>query len=161
MTWAVFLALLGIAVVVAAAWLLGRPRSPERFAGLGELEDADAPVGRARHLAAGPGFGAQTRGYRMDQVDTVVDSLEARIAEHDRGDRAAARRGRPAAPRARLAAPPSTPAAPVDARRGRTSRPLDPVRQPAVTSPRLSDAPCRCAGRTCGPRWPTSCSPAG
>ena len=25
MTWAVFLALLGIAVVVAAAWLLGRP----------------------------------------------------------------------------------------------------------------------------------------
>ena len=84
MTWAVVLALLGIAVVVAAAWLLGRPRSPERFAGLGELEDAGAPVGRARHLAGGPGFGAQTRGYRMDQVDTVVDSLEARIAEHDR-----------------------------------------------------------------------------
>ena len=83
MTWAVFLALLGIAVVVAAAWLLGRPRSPERFAGLGELEDAGPPGGRARHLAGGPGFGAQTRGYRMDQVDTVVDSLEARIAEHD------------------------------------------------------------------------------
>ena len=41
------------------------------------------PVGRARHLSGGPGFGAQTRGYRMDQVDTVVDSLEARIAEHD------------------------------------------------------------------------------
>ena len=57
MTWAVLLALLGITVVVAAAWLLGRPRSPERFAGLGELEDAYVPVGRARHVAAGPGFG--------------------------------------------------------------------------------------------------------
>ena len=41
------------------------------------------PVGRARHLSGGPGFGAQVRGYRMDQVDTVLDSLEARIAEHD------------------------------------------------------------------------------
>lgn len=91
MTWAVVLALLGIGVVVAAAWLLGRPRSPERFAGLGEiggldemggLSDADAPV-EPPPRAAGPGFGGQARGYRMDQVDTVIDSLEARIAEHD------------------------------------------------------------------------------
>jgi len=164
-TWAVFLGLLGVAVVVAAAWLLGRPRSPERFAGLGELDDADAPVGRARHLADGPGFGAQTRGYRMDQVDTVVDSLEARIAEHDR--EIALLRGEtptetpaPTAP-ARRTGPPPSPAAPAEPRPGRTSRPLDPVRQPAVTSRRLPDAPCRCAGRTCGPRWPTSCSAAG
>ena len=42
------------------------------------------PVGRARPSASAAGFGAQARGYRMDQVDTVVDSLEARIAEHDR-----------------------------------------------------------------------------
>jgi hypothetical protein len=112
MTWAILLALLGVAVVVAAAWLLGRPRSPERLAGLGELEDADAPVGRARHLSAGPGFGAQTRGYRMDQVDTVVDSLEARIAEHDR--EIALLRGEAPATPARLTAPPSTPAAPVE-----------------------------------------------
>ena len=83
MRWAVFLALLGIAVVLAAAWLLGRPRSPERFAGLGELEDADTPVEWAGRQPVAPGFGAQARGYRMDQVDTVVDSLEARIAEHD------------------------------------------------------------------------------
>ena len=83
MTWAVFLALLGIAVVMAVAWLLGRPRSPERFAGVGELEDDDAPGGRGAHLAGGAGFGTQVRGYRMDQVDTVVDSLEARVAEHD------------------------------------------------------------------------------
>jgi hypothetical protein len=118
MTWAVVLALLGIAVVVAAAWLLGRPRSPERLAGiggLGGLEDADAPVGRARHVAAGPGFGAQTRGYRMDQVDTVVDSLEARLAEHDR-EIALLRGEAPEAPVTsdRLAAPPSTAASPVE-----------------------------------------------
>ena len=81
MTWALFLALLGIAVVVAAAWLLARPRSPERFAGLGELEDADVPVGQARPLGVGPGFGGQARGYRMDQVDEVLDRLQQRLAE--------------------------------------------------------------------------------
>ena len=107
MTWAVFLALLGIAVVVAAAWLLARPRSPERFAGLGEPEDAGAPVGRARHLPDGPGFGAQARGYRMDQVDTVVDALEARVAEHDL--EIARLRGEVPATLARPAAPTPTP----------------------------------------------------
>ena len=130
MTWAVFLGLLGVAVVAAAAWLLGRPRSPERFAGLGELDDADAPVGRARHLADGPGFGAQTRGYRMDQVDTVVDSLEARIAEHDR--EIALLRGEtptgtppPTAP-ARLTGPPPSPAAPAEPRPGEDEPPPRP-----------------------------------
>jgi hypothetical protein len=113
-TWALFLALLGIAVVVAAAWLLGRPRSPERFAGLGELEDADAPVGPARPLGVGPGFGGQARGYRMDQVDTVVDSLEARIAEHDL--EIARLRGEVPDRPARLAAPPSTPQALLETR---------------------------------------------
>ena len=109
MTWAVFLALLGVAVVVAAAWLLGRPRSPERFAGLGELEDADAPVGRARHLAAGPGFGAQTRGYRMDQVDTVRRLARGPHRRARPRDRAAARRGACRPPPARRPRP-STPA---------------------------------------------------
>ena len=128
MTWAVFLALLGIAVVVAAAWLLGRPRSPERLArGSVRLEDADAPVGRARHVAAGPGFGAQTRGYRMDQVDTVVDSLEARLAEHDR-EIALLRGEAPEAPEPpdRLAAPPSTAAAPVERAPGEDEPPPRP-----------------------------------
>ncbi len=114
MTWAVFLALLGVAVVVAAAFLLGRPRSPERFAGMGEYgglaepEDAAAPAEPDHHLGA-PGFGAQVRGYRMDQVDTVLDSLEARVAEHDRA--IAVLRGEP------LLAPPSTSAPEVDERR--------------------------------------------
>ena len=78
MTWAVFLALLGVAVVVAGAWLLGRPRAQASDAG-----QLDSTL-----------FGAQLRGYRMDQVDAVVDGLEARIAEHDR--EIARRRGEPA-----------------------------------------------------------------
>ncbi len=128
MTWAVFLALLGVAVVVAAAFLLGRPRSPERFAGMGEYgglaepEDAAAPAEPDRHLGA-PGFGAQVRGYRMDQVDTVLDSLEARVAEHDR--EIALLRGEP------LAAPPSTSAAEVDERRPAEDEP-PPRRGPAA-----------------------------
>ena len=134
MTWAVFLALLGTAVVVAAAWLLGRPRSPERFAGLGELEDADAPGGRARPLADGTGFGAQARGYRMDQVDTVVDSLEARIAEHDleiaqlRGEvpAAAPLPGEVPAASGRLAGLPPTPSALVERRSGEDEPPPRP-----------------------------------
>ena len=36
MTWAVFLAVLGSAVVLGVAWLLGRPRSAEHLVGLGE-----------------------------------------------------------------------------------------------------------------------------
>ncbi len=115
MTRAVFLALLGVAVVVAAAWLLGRPKSAERFAGmgehggLGEPGDAAAPAEPDRQRAA-PGFGAQVRGYRMDQVDTVLDSLEARVAEHDR--EIARLRGEPVD-----VAPPSTPATDLDERR--------------------------------------------
>ena len=41
------------------------------------------PPEPGRHLAVGPGFGGQLRGYRMDQVDAVLDSLEGRLAEHD------------------------------------------------------------------------------
>ena len=119
MTWAVFLALLGIAVVVAAAWLLGRPRSRSASPGVGELEDADAPGGRARPSPTAPGSRPRLRGYRMDQVDAVVDSLEARIAEHDleiarlRGEvpaTAPAARRPPRRPRR------STPPAPVERR---------------------------------------------
>ena len=88
MTWAVFLALLGVAVVVAAAWLLGRPKSAERFAGMGEYgglgepEDAAAPAEPDRHLGA-PGFGAQVRGYRMDQVDAVLDRLGREVSARE------------------------------------------------------------------------------
>ena len=80
MTWAVGLALVAVAVVAVAAWLLARPR-PEPF---------DAEEG-AVHRAP-DGFAPQLRGYRMDQVDAVVDALEARIAAHD-GAIATLRRG--------------------------------------------------------------------
>ena len=84
MSWAVLLAVLGSAVVVAAAWLLGRPRPAEHLVGAGEVPDADAPAEPGRHLLAAAGFAPQVRGYRMDQVDSVLDSLEGRIAAHDR-----------------------------------------------------------------------------
>lgn len=88
MTWAVFLAVLGIAVLVGAAWLLGRPRSAESLVGLGEDTDIDAgadhlPAERSGPRVADAGFAPQVRGYRMDQVDAVVDALEARLAEHE------------------------------------------------------------------------------
>ena len=69
-------------------------------------------------------FAPQVRGYRMDQVDAVVDSLEARLAEHDRA--IAARRGEPGHGRAdagplRSAAPPGFP----DAEPATRASPLD------------------------------------
>ncbi|WP_392542941.1 hypothetical protein [Oryzobacter telluris] len=64
MTWSILLAALGIAVVAGAAWFLGRPRP------------ASGPVDAT-------GFAPQLRGYRMDQVDAVIDALEARVAQHD------------------------------------------------------------------------------
>jgi hypothetical protein len=82
-TWAVTLAVVGVAVVALGAWLLARPR-PEPF-------DVD---GAAHHGA--DGFAAQLRGYRMDQVDAVVDALEDRIAAHDGA--IAALRGAPGDP---------------------------------------------------------------
>ena len=82
MTWAVGIALVGTAVVAAGAWLLGRPRTTT---GPGST---DAPA-HARPV----GFAPQVRGYRMDQVDAVIDTLEARVAAHDRA--IAARRGEP------------------------------------------------------------------
>ncbi|MFQ6172905.1 DivIVA domain-containing protein [Oryzobacter sp. R7] len=68
MTWAVLLALLGVAVVATVAWALGRPRPAA----------ADAPPPDPDT------FRPQLRGYRMEQVDAVVDRLEARVAQHDR-----------------------------------------------------------------------------
>lgn len=77
MTWAVALAAVGTAVVGLAAWLLGRPRpAPGLHTGL--------DAGHVRSAHAHAGFTAQVRGYRMDQVDSVVDALEARVAAHDR-----------------------------------------------------------------------------
>ena len=93
MTWAVGLALLATAVVAGIAWLLWRPRP------VAALDPDSTEVGAGRHLpVAGPaharaGFAPQVRGYRMDQVDAVVDALEARLAELDRA--IAARRGEP------------------------------------------------------------------
>ena len=114
MSWAVFLAVLGSAVVVGAAWLLVRPRPAEHLVGAGEVPDADAPPEPARHRSAAAGFAPQVRGYRMDQVDTVLDSLESRIAAHDRS--IARLRGDelpepPARPAARPGRPDSSPAA--------------------------------------------------
>lgn len=68
MTWSLLLGALALAVVGTAAWLLGRPRP-----------GVEAALGADVH-----GFAPQLRGYRMDQVDAVVDALEARVVEHDR-----------------------------------------------------------------------------
>ena len=84
MTWAVAIAIVGTAVVAAGAWLLGRPRPAA-----GRGPDADDALTHAHPV----GFAPQVRGYRMDQVDAVVDALEARVAAHDRA--IAARRGEP------------------------------------------------------------------
>ena len=49
----------------------------------GEPADDPRDAGDLPRPATG-GFAAQLRGYRMDQVDAVLDALEARVAEHDR-----------------------------------------------------------------------------
>ena len=66
------LAVVGVLAVAAVAWLLG-------------------PSARAGRTPRCEGFAPQFRGYRMDQVDTVLDALEARVHEHDADDRAPAR----------------------------------------------------------------------
>ncbi|GAA4412005.1 glycosyl transferase [Fodinibacter luteus] len=100
MTWAVALAVLAGGVLVAVAWLLARPRPVGGF-----WEDPE-PGGVPR---PGDGFASQLRGYRMDQVDTVVDVLEARLAEHDRdiARRRGDPRGAPAAGAAPVGPPPA------------------------------------------------------
>ena len=101
MTWAVGLALLAVVVVAGSAWLLARPR-PQPI-GADEADDlADdagqqVPSGRWRvPNGSDDGFRPQLRGYRMDQVDAVVDALEGRIAGHDTA--IAALRGQPTPP---------------------------------------------------------------
>ncbi|HET6968354.1 MAG TPA: hypothetical protein VFI44_08765, partial [Ornithinibacter sp.] len=114
MTWSVALAVLGTTVVGAIAWLLGRPRpqsvaDTDLDAGADAGTGAGAPAGDRRPAHAREGFEAQVRGYRMDQVDAVVDALEARVAEHDRA--IARRRGEPwpdAAPTEAAGAPTAT-----------------------------------------------------
>ncbi len=76
MTWSLLLAAVALAVVGAGAWWLGRARPAATSA------EPGGPAG------AGPGgdadvFGVSFRGYRTDQVDEVLDRLEARVAEHD------------------------------------------------------------------------------
>ncbi len=66
MTWALLAAVGAVAVLVAGAWWLGRDRPVTVPA---DPED--------------PTFRLTFRGYRMDQVDEVLDRLEARIATHD------------------------------------------------------------------------------
>ncbi|QIM20168.1 DivIVA domain-containing protein [Phycicoccus sp. HDW14] len=130
MTWSVLAALVGVGAVVAGAWWLGRDRP-----GAAPVPDA---VG-----VADPTYRLTFRGYRMDQVDEVVDRLEARIASRENEiarlkgldvmapDAAAAGTTTPFAPPDR---PPAT-ADPED------DPPPDPVRQPGVTP--LPDAPRR------------------
>ncbi len=100
-TWAVGLALLAVVVVAGSAWLLARPR-PEPIGsheGDDVADDGDDQVPRGRWLepsSGEDGFRPQLRGYRMDQVDAVVDALEGRIARHDTA--IAALRGEPTPP---------------------------------------------------------------
>ncbi|MGG5261030.1 hypothetical protein [Phycicoccus avicenniae] len=65
MTWSVLAALVGVGVVVAGAWWLGRDRPG---------------AAREPSTAGGTTYRLAHRGYRMDQVDEVVDRIEARIA---------------------------------------------------------------------------------
>ncbi len=78
MTWSVGLAALALLVVAGGAWFLGRPRAVYSFDDelLGD-EAAAAP------RAGEDAFTAQLRGYRMDQVDAVLDVLESRLADRD------------------------------------------------------------------------------
>lgn len=85
MTWSLLLAAVAVAVVGVAAWWLGRPARASEPPSAGPAAPPDE------------GFAVAFRGYRMDQVDEVVDRLEARLAEHDA--RLAALRGE-AAPEA-------------------------------------------------------------
>ncbi len=66
MTWTLLAAVGGIAVLVAGAWWLGRERTAATPADPGD-----------------PTFRLVFRGYRMDQVDAVLDRLEARVAARD------------------------------------------------------------------------------
>ncbi|MBT9254020.1 DivIVA domain-containing protein [Phycicoccus sp. MAQZ13P-2] len=68
MTWSVLAAVLGVVAVLGAAWWLGRQRPDDEV-----LVDDPRP-GTYR---------TAFRGYRTDQVDEVVDRLEARIAERE------------------------------------------------------------------------------
>ncbi|KRE61157.1 DivIVA domain-containing protein [Nostocoides sp. Soil756] len=90
MTWAFLAALAAVATLAGAAWWLGRPRP-------------DAP-GAETPAPESEGFATALRGYRMDQVDEVLDRLEARVAVRDReiallrggtGSAAGATAGRP------------------------------------------------------------------
>src|SRR5690606_26610247 len=102
-TSAVLLAVLGSAAARGVAWLLGRRRSAERPRGLGQGPDHVAPADRFDGQGVDAGFAAQVRGYRMDQVDAVVDALESRLAGHDLA--ITRLRGDPAPP---ATAPPAT-----------------------------------------------------
>jgi len=79
MAWSLLVAGLVVVVLLAIGWWLSRRRRPVA------TDDLDGREG-------GPGGGSRTaieplalafRGYRMDQVDDVLDRLEARVAEYD------------------------------------------------------------------------------
>ncbi|MBD3783142.1 MAG: hypothetical protein IE926_09340, partial [Micrococcales bacterium] len=67
MTWSVLAAVGAVGVLLAAAWWLGRQQPAAARGG-----DPEATTYRLAF-----------RGYRMDQVDDVVGTLEARIAVRD------------------------------------------------------------------------------
>ncbi len=128
MTWSLLVAVLGVAVVGAGAWWLGRPRAEADGVGRPEADAAARPD--ALPLAF--------RGYRMDQVDDVLDRLEARVAEHDariatlRGERTAGQvvppvEGPPALPETDREPPPTDGDPPPPDPGPATARGVDPV----------------------------------
>ncbi|PKW26180.1 DivIVA domain-containing protein [Phycicoccus duodecadis] len=118
MTWSFLAALAAVATLAGAAWWLGRPRP-------------DAP---ADGTPAPEGFATALRGYRMDQVDEVLDRLEARVADREReiavlrGEARDETPGGPAAGAPTALATRALPDAPPD-RPDRPVRPLRPARQ--------------------------------
>ena len=112
-TWAVSLALLGIAVVVGAAWLLGRPRSAESLAGLGEPGDDDATAqhGRvtSRWARASAARCAATGWTRSTRCSTPSRPGSPSTTSRSPGDAATRRRPPPARHRRQPAVRPRSP----------------------------------------------------
>ena len=127
----------------------GAPRSGPRAGGLrpAGARLPDGPGGRRRRRPRGAARRARPRDRRSPR----------RARGTGRRMPAASGPPRPAA-----SPTPSPPRAPRHRTTGQvTTRPLDPVRQPTGTRPRLPDARCRCVAATSSPPRPTSSSRCG
>ena len=111
------LAVLGVLVVLFIAAVVATRHDEVLIDVLPDAADLDLPAGpvRAEDLAT-LRFSLAPRGYRMDQVDEVLDRLAAELADRDRRLAEMA-----AAPGPERPAPPERPAAP--------ERPATPVAQ--------------------------------